>query len=298
MSQENDSLWNFEDLEPLDSEVPQFETGKGWFPGTPSGISMISGNILFGLVFTGYKNIESESFVDVGGGFSRLTADIGDKFRISKKWSEESKRPGITSSLFGIGSSIIKTYDLPFFIEFSTNLEYRSDYLLSNLGNKPYLTHENDIDYFEEFGVILFEEYLVGSYLGVKIPIYGGFVNTRQNENLISNQVSSLYTLNLGFGADYTIYGDLHQYNIIGTKKNHIRYESGYDTLSYLNDAPIKSLNNLRAYVLLGSSFFTSSFGFGFETSFNFKIPLNQMLDDAKWRQFIFASEIKIYFDL
>lgn len=297
-AQENDSLWNFDDLEPIIEEPITTETGKGFFPGLPSKSKSFGFTLNATSIFTFAENLRSDNFANPSYFFGvNEPDDFTQRFEQSDRWSENTNSNNLSRNGIVLGVDFINNFSLPFYFDLGIYFEFRSDYLLSNLGEKPFLINESEIEYFEEYSVIDLWEYSIFGSVGVKIPIYGGFIKINQKD-VISQSVGSFYFLDLSFVPEIVLRSRADQYNIITTQKDRIRYQSGHDTLNFAEAEQIPGVNLRRNYLQIGFSSLNYFSNFGFEYGLNYRFPLSGVLENTDWNQHILSITVKLRYSI
>lgn len=297
-SQEDaDSLWNFDDLEPLDQEI-NVKTGKGYFPGVPGGLNQVGLNLSLGWLFNYGRNINSESFGLNTFSYNtssqlpeREKTDIFDRFDKNKS----SQMIGNSFAHFEIGYQHTNSF-LPFITEFGLGFFQNTSQLVSFEGVKPFLNRDNQLLDFEEHSYLILEEYQLNFAVTMSLPIYGGYIQTEMLDEEVS--LGSFYNLNLGFMTSLPFSSRMTQYNQISTRKNDIRYSNGYDTLNFMKRERARTLNEFRYYIKTGLSWTNVSNFASISFSINYYHQINAILTDTRWRNGIVLLETKIYFNI
>lgn len=297
-SQENDSLWNFDDLEPLDDlENMEFQTGKGFFPGVPKGMFYVGFGFSGGNKYTITKGVSSEAFSATNYSYQEeAPEDYLEEFEISERWSDGREPFNVFRETAIVEANILLSSSLPFFWDFSLNYIYSSDYLISNLGGKPFLTKRNRIAYFNEYGIIDITEHFIGGSFGIKLPVYGAYIQSPVSS--VANLTGNFYYLDFKYSPGFAFSSNFNQYDLIGTKKEDLRYSSGHDTLRYRHGSRTQKSNSIRHDLQIA---FGSQNIFGpviFETEITYRFPMTSVLKDSYWRQHSILISTRLRFKI
>lgn len=289
-------MWNFDDLEPITTEPIQAETGKGFFPGLPTKTSFFGAELISSFNYTEGRNLSTPNFANSTYTYNAdRPNDFADIFDRRGRWNNDEEDHNLDRVSLIINFNLIYNFTLPFFFEAGTNFEYREDFLVSDLGERPYLSSPGEVSYFNEYSVIDLTEVSVSGRFGIKLPIYGGFIKMDNGE--ISSQSSgSFYLLNLHYVPEYVFISRANQYNIMTSQKNRLRYASGYDTLRVSHRRILPGTNSFRNNIQIGLSSMSYFLIMGIEFGISYRFPLTAIVEDINWKNHLFQISTTIRF--
>ncbi len=286
MAQENDDTWN--GLDTLNPEDYSFESdlighySHGWFPQANTGRSLsISSTGLFSDVYDVAHGIRPRSFVPTTAPFDGHDPYDGGERTILKTNSDEEADEGYPTTSY-TEYMLRYTYNLPMpaVLRASAGLRITDGILFSDDTTRSYLGLNGAPQPLKEVGVAHLKEYLLAGSIGVNIPVYGVFLESE------AASIASYYYLHVGVTAAYSMSSRLTQYAQIANAKSELRYGNGVDTVTLLYRSRLEDLNKVRTSIDLavGWNFAIEFFTFSLEAFGSY--PLDQVVNDADWRQY------------
>lgn len=292
---QEDSLWDFENLKEKDFKPDysfNYKYNHGWFP------APFPNNWDLGVFFEGgdvydlAAKIRSVSFVQTAFPFSNHDPYLTDERKIvksTKKDDFQTDFPSTGYSNFGIHFAF--SYFIPVTFSLFSSIRFNDGILFSPDETKSYLNYDGTIKYFKEVGVAYLEETMLDAGFGIKLPVYGLFYRMELDSEKIS--LASSYYLKGNFSVSLPLAHKFTQYMQIADAKNDLRYYNTSDTMRLLSETGLKTINKTRMYadIALGTDLIGNNIGVSFEMFL--KIPLNSVVKDAVWKQYVFGFRIE-----
>lgn len=284
-----DSVWNLEDLDESDYYEYELENqySKGWFPKILVNPSSFSIFVIGGTSIDAARDIRSEHFYPTAKGFSDrnpLSAEEGE-FRESFSENEDTKNLIADMGRIGITYSFSKF--LPFITDVSLSYFSITSALYSVSENKQFL-RDGELVNLKEAAGLFFKDHGVSAAIKFALPIYGAFVST--------DGFYSIYTFNFGLVSAYIVDNNVIQHYHILNNKETIRYSGGEDTYRVIDNEELPNTVKFRNFLEFGVGFRFGDSSRMFNYSIDFGIPLQNVVDDAEWKQYYWGFKFNIGF--
>ncbi|MBI5325353.1 MAG: hypothetical protein HZB41_08810 [Ignavibacteriae bacterium] len=292
--QTRDTTLNFDDLNPDEfTYTPDFElkASYGWFPVPVDNYFNIALEYMSGDISDLASEINPGSFVKTKFPYSGNNPLSDDEREIKQSYKnievDDEEYP--ETDFLSIGFHALFNTKFPLILRLHTVLSFSEGMLFSLDETKSYLTYLGSKSQFKEASIIYHDEIMFNAGINFLIPFYGAFAN-------IEVPVETYYYLSFGLTWSTSLSSRTTQYSQIANAKDNIRYYNGQDTVHLLTEKTLKNLNYSRyfANIGLGFEFDIARIGFGME--FYVSSPLNSVIKDALWKQWIYGMKLNINF--
>jgi hypothetical protein len=287
----SDSIWNLQDLTPLDTLIetkPNLYKSSGWFPNPIPKSHYFSISFKFGDIYDITSGLYSKSFTPTKLPFTGDENLSSDNRKIRKALSVKSFFSSPSTSYGEMELSHHLSTGLNFLLKSSFSSGVLTSMLFSEDESRNYLGADGLKKSFKEVSIIELNEWYIQAGIGPVIPIYGGFLDV--NDEIIA----SYYSITAKLSAQYSLWSSANQYYQIADAKDQLRYSSKSDTLRTLSEVKLTGLNRFRYGVDLSLSWDLNTQGGGMGLSFDSFIPLSSVINDGDWKQYKFALKWSI----
>ncbi len=284
------NLYAQEELPDLDNLKPdEFEIesdlilyhSEGWFP-RPFPSSALTVRFEGTDIWDKARSIRSAAFVPTVSPFSHSNPyGDSDERDIKKAFSDDDEDDYPVTDLSGYSLLFTLNLPLPLVLRADAGILFADGLLFSSDRTRRFLDDNGSRRDFHEVTGFFLEEYLLKGSLGVQIPFYGAFVDGEDGK------LSSYYYVFGECTALYSVDRTATQYAQIADAKDQLRYNNGSDTVVVrtMTDVPALRLFRPSATTGIGWSFGIAFFTFNFEAYVS--LPLQSVLKDAEWRQYM-----------
>ncbi len=289
-----DSTLNLEELNPDEFVyTPDYEihASYGWFPVPVDNYFNIAFEYMFGDVSDLASRISPSGFVKTKFPYTGNNPLSGDEREIKRAYEnlevEEEEYPETDN--WSIGFHALFNTKLPVLFRIHTTLSFNEGMLFSLDETKSYLNYNGNKNQFKEASIVYQDEIMFNAGINCLIPFYGAFAK-------LEVPIQTYYYLSFGINFGYPISSRTTQYSQIVDAKDFLRYNNGQDTVHLITEKTLSDLNYSRyhANVGLGFEFDVARIGFGME--FYVSVPLNSVVKDALWKQYIYGLKMNINF--
>ncbi|OGU95024.1 MAG: hypothetical protein A2220_09685 [Ignavibacteria bacterium RIFOXYA2_FULL_35_10] len=289
-----DSTINLEELNPDEFVyTPDYEikASYGWFPVPVDNYFNLSLEWMGGDISDLASWISPSGFVKTKfpyTGNNPLSGDEREIMRANENLEVEDEEYPETDNL-GIGFHAIFNIKLPLIFRIHTTLSFNEGMLFSLDETKSYLNYNGNKNPFKEASIVYQDEIMLNAGIDCLIPFYGAFAK-------LEVPIQTYYYLSFGINFGYTISSLTTQYSQIVDAKDFLRYNNGQDTVHLITERTLSDLNYSRyhANIGLGFEFDIARIGFGME--FYVSVPLNSVVKDALWKQYVYGLKTNINF--
>jgi hypothetical protein len=282
-----DSILNLEELNPEEYVyTPDYEVhaSYGWFPVPVDNYFNMS------LEYTGGDISDLASWISPSGfvktkfpytGNNPLSGKERKIMRSNENLEVEDEEYPVTD-FWSIGFHFKFNTRLPLIFRIHTTFSFNEGLLFSLDETKNYLNFNGTKNPFKEASIVYQDEIMFNAGLNCLIPFYGAFAK-------IEVPVQTYYYLSFGLNYSYPLSSRTTQFSQIVDAKEFLRYNNGQDTIHLITEKPLTDLNYSRyhANIGLGMEFDISRIGMGLE--FYVSVPLNSVVSDALWKQWIYG---------
>lgn len=276
-----DSLGVDSEIDYLDEdESNALVYSSGYFP-----IPM-SWQFTVGLMFQGdflinsANNILPTGLVKTNRPYSASYSREDDYLIFKEKFSDDEESASLSNEAYclGLDYKLTPNIGLPVIFRANTLITWTTALLYSEDNSKSYLDYNNNQKNYLEIGNILLEETMLEVNAGLSIPIYGVFINPPVD-------LSSTYSLYVGFHLAEVLTSSATQYLQIGDVKEKLRYENGLDTVNLISQIELPTLLKSRTGIEIGLSTNLDIQGYGALFELKALFPSQSILTDERWKQ-------------
>ena len=288
-----DTTINLEELNTDEFEFsPDFElkASYGWFPVPVDNYFNFSFEYSGGDISDLASNIRPSGFVKTKfpySGNNPLSDDDREIMESNKNIETDDDYP--ETDYLSVGFHVLLNTKFPLILRIHSFLSFNEGMLFSLDETKSFLNYNGFKSNFKEAGIIYQDEIMLNTGINFLIPFYGAFAN-------IEIPLCSYYYISVGINFGYPISSETTQYSQIANFKDYIRYKNGQDTVNLITEKTLSDLNYSRYYANFGLGFEFDVSGIGLGMEFYVHAPLNSVVKDALWKQWIYG--LKTSFNL
>jgi len=233
-------------------------------------------------------NLKSSSFIN-DRGFNKIPVlgmkDSKSRFPFSEAY--KSNYPFNNNLKIAINAN----YQTNYYIDFGFNLSCNFiNEFIYNEDKKLYLNNKKLLEEFTERTIILNEETLLKSGVGISLPLLGIVQGNYRRIDRIVKQNLSLF---VGVSFATPLISKTTQYLQI-KESEVLRYGNGTDKLTIIDGKELETLNAFRSYFDAVLSWHRSErMTFGVDLYFSYQ--LNSILEDTNWKQWYLGLKFSFF---
>lgn len=271
-------------IAPPDTILKSGPPTNSWFPSPEK--SYFNMTIIYrpGFLYDKAWSVRPAGLVQMKAPFTNKYIFSNDNRNIYEKNDLETYDDFHERSYSAVGFDFRYSYKLPILLRFHSAFSFNEGLLFAVDKDRQFLNHDGKLENVNELGTVYLDEVLISSGIGIEIPIWGWFRESLKGANY--------YYVFSKLSYNYPLSSEATQYSQILDPKKKLRYENGCDTVRVLTEETLDNLNYERLYLETGFGFNFDIEKIGFNMDFFLHIPLNSVLKDEDWRQYMFGVEI------